>query len=66
VKADRLASQVDRVVLADVGPSGDEREVALKDATRTAVGRVEAAGRLPNSVATGGTLRIVTPENPLP
>lgn len=67
-KADRIASQVDRTVLADVGPSGDERDAALTDAARAAVERVEAAGNRDRAAKRRArerrTLRIVTPEKP--
>jgi hypothetical protein len=68
-KADRIASQVDRTVLADVGPSGDEREAALTDAARAAVARIEAAGSRDRAAKRRGRtrrgLRIVTPDKPL-
>jgi hypothetical protein len=68
-KADRIASQVDRTVLADVVPRGDEREAALTDAARAAVERVEAAGSRDRAAKQRGrrrrTLSIVTPEKPL-
>jgi hypothetical protein len=69
-KADRIASQVDRTVLADVWPSGDEREAALTNAVRAAVERIEAGGSRDRAAERRGrkrrALRIVTPDNPLP
>jgi hypothetical protein len=69
-KADRMASQVDRTVLADVGPTGDERAAAMKDATGAAVERFEAAQSRDRAAErrahTGRRLRIVTPEGQVP
>jgi hypothetical protein len=63
-KADRIASQVDRTVLADVGPSGVEREAAKKEATAAAGERAEAAqGRdleARRRDRHGRTLRVIT------
>jgi hypothetical protein len=69
-KADRIASQVDRTVLADVGHSGNEREAAMKDVTAAAVERVEAAKSRDRAAKRRGRpgrpLRVVAPEDPAP
>jgi hypothetical protein len=69
-KADRIASHVDRTVLADIGPSGVEREAATKEATAAAGERLEAAkgrdGAAKRRARAGRTLKVVTPEDPGP
>lgn len=67
-KTDRIASQVDRTVLANVGPTGDESYAATKDALTAAAERSEAAKVRDRAAKQRGrserTLRIVTPEEP--
>jgi hypothetical protein len=66
-KGDRIASEIDRTLLADVGRSSDEREAAKKDAATADADRFQAARKRERSArrrsSHGRPLRIIEPED---